>query len=106
MGLELRKEPRIVRVLTSQGKRYCIMQIYASLARNEGQNMPTIKKLSSLLASRERLHNVWRDQISALDDDRNRTAGKIYDCDNEIRQAAEAFVADEYAASWTERWPL
>lgn len=68
-----------------------------------------LDKINRLIAKRDALHIKWREQIAALDDSRNETAGRIYEADNAIRRAiseyANAVEREQYAASWADRWP-
>lgn len=71
--------------------------------------MPDISNLKRAIAARAALYQKWREQIRALSDERNRTAGKIYDATADMEAAAIRFIdeaeREQYAATWTDRWP-
>lgn len=66
-------------------------------------------QLEAVLHRRKALAEKFRVQHKTLHEDRNRTAGEIYENTKDLERMAAEFVDvarhEDYAQSWMERWP-
>jgi hypothetical protein len=67
--------------------------------------MPDIyTELSAFADERRALHELWRDEVSRLDDKRNQTAGEIYKNTKKIEAVLDQALSIQYARTWVHRW--